>query len=234
MFYTVAFSYLSNYFAGFYINLPLGGASAAICLLTKWPTGKLTKRLSFWESLKRLDPVGFFTFAPFCIMLLLALQWGGTKHAWNSATIIGLFCGSVATLCVFIAWEHRCGNNAMMPLNLLRQRIVYSSCIVSTFQMGGVQLFAYYLPVWFQVIKGASPSMSGVYFMGSIGPQMIFAVLSGALSTYFPLSPPLCKSRLTHFSHETRLLYTILHRRQRPLSRWLWTLEHSCHLLQCK
>lgn len=84
-------------------------------------------------------------------------------------------------MCVFVAWEHRMGNQAMMPLSLVRQQIVYSTCIVSTLQMGGVQIFAYYLPVWFQVIKGASPTMSGVYFLGTIGPQIIFAIVSGAL-----------------------------------------------------
>lgn len=70
----------------------------------------------------------------------------------------------------------------MMPLSMLRQRIVYSSCIVSTLQMGGIQIFAYFLPVWFQVIKAASPVKSGVYFMGTIGPQIVLAILSGALS----------------------------------------------------
>jgi hypothetical protein len=49
-------------------------------------------------------------------------------------------------------------------------------------QFGGMQLFAYYLPVWFQVIKGASPSMSGVYFLGTVGPQIVLAIISGALS----------------------------------------------------
>ncbi len=69
----------------------------------------------------------------------------------------------------------------MIPLTLLKGRIVYSSCLASMGQFGGMQLFAYYLPLWFQVIKGASPSMSGVYFMGTIGPQIVLAILSGAL-----------------------------------------------------
>jgi MFS family permease len=176
----------SDYITGFYINLPIGGISATTCILTKWPSGKPTARLSLWDSFKRLDPVGFLTFAPSCIMLLLALQWGGTKYAWGSATIIGLFCGFGASLCVFIAWEHHSGDKAMIPLSMLRQRIVYSSCIVSILQMGSIQVLAFYLPVWFQVIKDASPSMSGVYFLGTIGPQIVFAILSGALSILYP------------------------------------------------
>jgi hypothetical protein len=173
----------SDSISGFYINLPIGGISAAFCLFTKWPTTRPTERLSFWRSLERLDPVGFLIFAPSCVMLLLALQWGGTKYAWSSATVTGLFCGFGATFCVFIAWEYHCGDKAMMPLSLLRHRIVYSSCIASALQFGGVQVFAFYLPVWFQVIKAASPAMSGAYYMGTVGPQIIFSVLSGALGT---------------------------------------------------
>jgi hypothetical protein len=114
-------------------------------------------------------------------MLLLALQWGGIKYAWNSATTIGLFCGTLGSLCAFIAWESRSGDKAMMPISLLRRRIVYWSCIATVFQFGAIQLTAYYLSIWFQVIKGASPSMSGVYFMGTIGFQIITGLLSGIL-----------------------------------------------------
>jgi MFS family permease len=176
---------------GFYINLPIGAVSAFVVLFTHFPSRKPLSEttLTSWESFKRLDPIGFLTFAPACIMLLLALQWGGTTHPWKSATIIGLFCGFFATLSVFVAWEHQFGDDAMMPLSLLRRRIVYSSCIVSVGQMGGVQIMAYYLPIWFQVIKGASPSMSGVYFMGTVGPQIILALLSGALSMLLLTSP---------------------------------------------
>ena len=172
----------SDHTTGFYVNLPIGGVSAMVCLLTKWPTVKQTERLSLWESFKRLDPIGFLLFAPSCIMLLLALQWGGSKYAWGSATVIGLICGFAASLCVFITWECHQGDDAMVPLSMLRQRIIYSSCIVSTLQMGSIQILVYYLPVWFQVIKAASPVKSGVYFMGTIGPQIIFSILSGVMS----------------------------------------------------
>jgi len=175
---------------GFYINLPIGAVSALVVLFTNFPTRKPSSDapLSSWESFKRLDPIGFLTFAPSCVMLLLALQWGGTTYPWKSGTIIGLFCGSFGTFCVFVAWQRHFGDKAMMPLSLLKRRIVYSSCITSIGQMGGVQIFAYYLPIWFQVIKGASPTMSGVYFMGTVGPQIVFALVSGVLGMFPPPS----------------------------------------------
>jgi hypothetical protein len=187
-----------NQCTGFYINLPIGAVSALIILFIQLPTSKTSSRapLSYWESLRRLDPIGFLIFAPSCIMLLLGLQWGGTKYPWNSATIIGNFLGSLATFCIFIAWEYRCGDNAMMPLSLMKRRIVYSSCIASLSQMGGIQMSSYYLPLWFQVIKGASPLMSGVYFLGTVGPQILFALTAGALGMLL-FMPSLFLARFT-------------------------------------
>jgi hypothetical protein len=75
----------------------------------------------------------------------------------------------------------------MMTLRLIRQRIVYSPCIVSALQMGRGQIFAYYLPVWIQDIKIAFPLMSDVYFMRTIGPQILFAILSGIISMNLPI-----------------------------------------------
>lgn len=111
----------------------------------------------------------------------------------------------------------------MMPLGLLKRRIVYSSCLTSVFQMGGVQLSAYYLPLWFQVIKGASPSMSGVYFMGTVGPQIVVALFSGALSMSF-LSY-LLQYELTLPSFKVWILHPMGHRRKPIFNNWIGTSE---------
>lgn len=114
-------------------------------------------------------------------MFLLALEWGGTKYAWHSATIIGLFCGTAGMMAVFAFCEHRRGDAAMIPLSLLRQQIVYSSCLASIFLFGGIQTIAYYMPIWFQTIKGASPFMSGVDFLPSILTMIVAVMIAGAL-----------------------------------------------------
>ena len=113
------------------------------------------------------------------------------------------------------------GDEAMLPASIVRQRIVHWSCITSFFQFGGIQLITYYLPVWFQVIKGASPSMSGVYTLGNVGAQILFSVISGALGMFLHvhLQPPIRHQR----SIETGILPSVFHRRQHALSNWHWT-----------
>ena len=132
-------------------------------------------------TLEKLDLFGFAIFAPAAIQLLLALEWGGTRYVWRSATIIGLFCGAAGTFCVFLAWEYRRGDSAMIPYSIVRQKIVWCSCLVVFFFMGGMIITSYYMPIYFQTIRNATPTMSGVYILPAILSQILFAAISGVL-----------------------------------------------------
>lgn len=165
----------------FYINLPIGGAVAILLMLINIPdrTVKTDAKSTIRTIIERFDIVGFVLFAPFAIQLLLALQWGGSRYSWDTAKIIGLFCGSFGTFCVFLAWEYRQGDGAMIPFSMVRQKIVWSGCMVSFFFMGSTLCTTYYLPIYFQAVRDATPTMSGVYLLPAILSQMIFATVSG-------------------------------------------------------
>ncbi|RDW59432.1 MFS general substrate transporter-6 [Coleophoma cylindrospora] len=167
----------------FYINLPAGAVALLAIAFIRIPDSKskAESKVTLFEMINRLDPVGFMLFAPTCVMILLALEWGGTKYAWNSSTIIGLFVGFAATAVTFVFWEYHRGDTAMVPLRILRQRVVYSSCLSMVAQFGSVQAFSYYLPVWFQTILGVSPILSGVYFLATAGPLVAMTIISGIL-----------------------------------------------------
>lgn len=113
-------------------------------------------------------------------MFILPLQWGGTKYAWSSATIIGLFCGSFSNLLVFLAWEHRMGDEAMIPLGLVKRRVIWSSCLNIAFFVGSAFTFTYYLPIYFQAVRNATPTTSGVHILPQIITNMVATILTGA------------------------------------------------------
>lgn len=117
-------------------------------------------------------------------MFLLALEWGGTRYPWNSAAIIGLFCGSGGALIVFAAWDYRAGKEALIPVSMIKKRTVWCSCLSAAFFFGATILFSYYLPIYFQVVKGVPPAVSGVYMIPSVGSQIVMAGISGALRKY--------------------------------------------------
>ncbi|KAK6007776.1 hypothetical protein QM012_004590 [Aureobasidium pullulans] len=168
----------------FYINLPVGGVVAVGLCFAPVPAGpeKIEdKKFNMGAFLRGLDLIGFALFAPAIIQLLLALQWGGTTYPWNSSTVIGLFCGGAATALVFSIWEYFKGDDAMIPFSMVRRRIFWSSCLTVFFTFASMLIVNFFLPEYFQAVRGASPTMSGVDLLPSIISQMIFAIVSGIL-----------------------------------------------------
>lgn len=170
----------------FYINLPAGALVAAMLLLISIPDKRAKSdgvKLTVKTLTEKLDLLGFVVFAPAAVQCLLALEWGGTRYAWSSATIIGLFCGSAGTLALFLFVEYRKGKAAMIPFFMLRQHIISCSCLVMFFFAGSMFILTYYLPIYFQAVRDATPTMSGVYLLPSILTQIMFAMTSGSLGT---------------------------------------------------
>ena len=168
----------------FYINLPIGGVVAVLLFLIQIPdqTPEGADKWNLRWTTDKLDLLGFVLFAPAAIQVLLALQWGGIRFHWSSSTIIGLFCGSFATTCLFLVWEYREGNQAMIPWSMIRQRIVWTGSLVNMFAFGSQWIASYYLPIYFQAIKGATPTLSGVYLLPYILGQIIATTIGGILS----------------------------------------------------
>ena len=141
---------------------------------------------------KKLDLIGFALFAPAAIMFLLALQYGGNTYPWNSSEVIGLFVGAGVTFIVFCAWNYHKKDAAMIPVSMVSKRIVWSSCLVYGFLMSQMFTASYYLPIFFQGVLGASPTLSGVYLLPSILSQLFLAIgvgkLVGKVGYYLPFS----------------------------------------------
>lgn len=132
----------------------------------------------------QLDLVGFAIFAPAAIMLLLALEYGGIIYAWNSRYVIGLFCGAGVTFLLWLAWDYHKGDAAMIPLSMAKKRVVWSGCLTYGFFLAQMFTVSYYLPIYFQAINGASPTLSGVYMLPLMAPHVAFSFLSGVLGEY--------------------------------------------------
>ncbi|KAI5788383.1 putative efflux pump antibiotic resistance protein [Geopyxis carbonaria] len=171
----------------FYINLPCGGVTALLLLVLFHPPSPPSGR-SVWQKLALLDLAGGALFVPPVVMLLLALQWAGTEHAWSSPTVLGLLLGALPLLALFGYRESRLGAAAMVPLRLQAQRTVLFCSLAQLFQMGGLMLITYFLPLWFQLAKHASPTRSGLMNLPIIISQLVTAVTAGFAATHAP--PP--------------------------------------------
>lgn len=134
------------------------------------------------KAILNFDIPGFILFAPAAIQFFLALQWGGNTFAWNSRQVIGLFCGAAATFILWLFWDYHHGDNAMIPFSVMRKKVVWVSAICGSFFGGTIFVTAYYLPIYFQSVRGEKPFISGVDILPNILTQMVVGLITGITS----------------------------------------------------
>jgi len=114
----------------FYINLPVGGISAAIIFFT-FSTPQVQRRdparkANLGEKILQMDLPGTFIILAGIVCLLLSLQWGGTSKAWNSADVIGTLVGFGLLTITFIVVEYFQGDRAMLVPHVLKKREIWA------------------------------------------------------------------------------------------------------------
>ncbi|KAI0407026.1 major facilitator superfamily domain-containing protein [Xylaria palmicola] len=176
-----AFTSYSTWRWSFYINLPIGFVVALVIVMVRIPeqTPKAAALKVISKLHHHLDLAGFLLFAPAILQLLLALQYGGNQYAWNSSQVIGLFVGFASTLTVWSFWNYRKGDDGLLPVSLLRRKLVWTAGTFQAFFLAAIQGSIYYLPVYFQTINNAPAILSGVYLLPMILPQLVGAASLG-------------------------------------------------------
>ncbi|KAI5264016.1 MFS general substrate transporter [Aureobasidium subglaciale] len=167
----------------FWINVPIGAVSLA-CLVFFTPNSPPAKEAApTWRGkLDQLDPLGFVLIAPSVICLLFAIEWGGSKYPWNSGRVIALFVGFAVLLVAFVASQAWRGDKATLPPRILKQRSIFAASVANVGVGAVLVIYAFYLPIWFQVIQGKSPQKSGLSLLPLLLSNVI-AVITGGVRT---------------------------------------------------
>lgn len=169
----------------FYINLPIGGLSIlAILFILRLPSKNEFSGTSILARIKQLDLLGASLLIPAIICLLLALQWGGNKYPWNNSRIIGLFVGFGVLIILFVISQIYLGPQATLPPHILKQRTVLSATSFALFFGGAFFLLVYYVPIYFQSVKGSSAMKSGIQLLPMMLATVVSSVFFGALVGY--------------------------------------------------
>jgi hypothetical protein len=121
-------------------------------------------------------------------MFFLALEYGGTRFPWSSGVVLGLLLGSLATFTLFLLWEWRRGDSAMLPFSLLKQTMVWSASGMMFAFLGMMFTVAYYLPIYLQAVKGDSAFMSGVHNLPAILSQVVVVLGAGFVGEFLLLT----------------------------------------------
>ena len=158
----------------FYINLPLGVIALGALAVTL-PTVK--ERVQH-----KIDYAGAVLLAVGLSALVLATTWGGNQYDWASAQIVGLGVIALAGLLAFLRAESRAAE-PILPLHLFRNRVVAVTSAIG-FVIGFALFGALtYLPLFQQVVRGASPTESGLQLIPVMAGVLIGSIGSGQAIT---------------------------------------------------
>jgi len=153
---------------------------AVVAFVLKVPSNRTHKTLK--EQITQLDPIGTAFLMPGIICLLLAMQWGGSTYAWNNGRIIALLVIFGSCLCAFTAVQAWKGDMATVPPHIIKQRSIATAFWLA-FCMGGTMMIViYYLPIWFQAIKYATPVHSGIMILPSLLALVVSSFLAGVFT----------------------------------------------------
>lgn len=115
--------------------------------------------------------------------LLLAVYWGGILKPWNHNDVIGTLLGFGLLLVAFVAVEYKQGQYAMLVHKLLKKREVLVGSMFSFFISGAVFVLIYFLPIYFQAIRGTSAVGSGIRHLALVIPICKYTSNVRALSS---------------------------------------------------
>ena len=154
----------------FYINLPIG--AVALTAIAIQVPGRLSR---IHHVIDYLGTV-VLTISVSCLVLFTSL--GGNTYPWGSTVMVVFAVAGTLLLGAFIFIERR-AVEPILPLHLFSNR-AFSSTIVTGFIVGLSMFGAItYLPVFFQIVHGESPTSSGLQLLPLLVGLIICSTGSG-------------------------------------------------------
>jgi EmrB/QacA subfamily drug resistance transporter len=161
----------------FWINLPLGAAAYAM-------TNRVLKLLPRHDRKHKIDVIGALLMVVATVALLLALTWGGTTYAWDSAAIVGLFAVS-AIAWVFFGVRISRAPEPFIPLSVLGHPVVRNGVIATSFAVGSMTGLTVFVPLYFEAVIGLTAAQSGVALIAFVGGAVAGATIAGRIMVHY-------------------------------------------------
>ena len=143
----------------FWINLPICGIGfvmiVAFLNLKPVPGSLIAKIL-------RVDWVGAMLLTASSTSLLLALSWGNVMYPWSSwRTIVPLILG-VFGIFILVVYEAKIPHEPIVRLSIFKEKTALVTYLGTCIHGVVLWCLLYYLPLYYECVKGCSPIISGV------------------------------------------------------------------------
>ncbi|MGZ4638530.1 MAG: MDR family MFS transporter [Actinomycetes bacterium] len=158
----------------FYINVPLGIAALIVV--------NAVLHIPFERREHSIDYLGAALIVGGVSSLLLALVWGGSRYAWSSVNVVGLFVAAGVMLVAFVLWEAR-AKEPILPLRLFRNSIFSVTSAVGF--VVGLAMFGaiVFIPVYLRVVDGVTPTQAGLLMLPLMLGILTTSIASGQAIT---------------------------------------------------
>ncbi|MGI8697732.1 MAG: MDR family MFS transporter [Mycobacteriales bacterium] len=156
----------------FLVNIPIGLVALVV----------VNKVLNLPHSRRdhSIDWLGALALTVGLVPLLIVAEQGRT-WGWTSGRALLCYVVGVGGLAAFVAAESRMGDDALIPLRFFKDRTFGLTSAVGV--VVGMGLFGGIasLPLYLQIVKGASPTKSGLLLIPLTAGIMLGAIVSGQL-----------------------------------------------------
>jgi len=120
-----------------------------------------------------------------------------------------LFVVFGVTLIAFASLQWWLGEGATIPVRIATQRTIWSASWFAFFLSGAFFLFIYFLPIYFQAIKGATALQSGIDNLPLILSNVIVVIISGVAVSKLGYVNPFCYASVVFTAVGSGMLMTV-------------------------
>ncbi|KAH7929019.1 iron permease [Leucogyrophana mollusca] len=171
----------------FFLNLPLCGIAAVLIVVF---LNVRAPKTDFRTRIAGMDWIGLSIIITGTMIFMLALTWGGATYPWASVQVLLPLCLGTVAIIVFFYIEIFWIKNPTVPAFIITNRTTLSGYLATFFHGIASMAAIYYLPVYFQACKTASPIQSGIDSFGISFFIPIFSILAGASVEVFNVYRP--------------------------------------------
>jgi EmrB/QacA subfamily drug resistance transporter len=156
----------------FYINVPI--AVLALVVVSR------VLKLDHVRRERRVDWLGSVALAVGLVPLLLVAEQG---QGWGWSSLPSFLCYLIgaAGLASFVRIQYRMGDDALLPLRLFRSRTFSVASaqvtVIGMAMFGGLSV----IPLYLQIVKGASPTKSGLLLLPLVAGLMLASLGAGQI-----------------------------------------------------
>jgi len=166
---------------------------------------KYQRETGWKHQFARIDIVGNLIFIGAIVACLVALTWGGTVYEWSAFHIVVPLVLGFLGLFLWTAfeWTPKLCPEPSFPRKIVSNR-TSAAALGLTFIHAIVTYWSYYfLPIYFQAVKGQSPMLSGVdtlpMFAGGLLCALLGGILLSRIGRYKPLHLAGCVPMIVAF-----------------------------------